>query len=165
MCILYIYYYIYYICHIKPVKQSNHITLSARKHPQMVSLWLACPHYSVSQFQRQRPKGQRLLWMPRSSSTTVLRKSVTRCWNCQGLQSSEAMSGFVRQSLATKELGWGDESPTIHQFDFAHLVGSPSPRLWMWTPAILHHISRLSKSPQNISPVCLTKVIPRQALY
>ena len=51
----------------------------------------------------QRPKGQRLLWMPRSSSTTVLRKSVTRCCNCQGLQSS-AMS-FVQQSLATKELG------------------------------------------------------------
>ena len=49
-------------------------------------------------------KGQRLLWMPRSSSTTVLRKSVTRCCNCQGLQSSEAMS-FVKQSLATKELG------------------------------------------------------------
>ena len=82
------------------------------------------------------------------------RLSGTSTSSLEGLQSSQAMSGFVRQSLATKELGWGDESPTIHQFHLAHL-GSPSPRLWMWTPAILHHISRLSKSPQNFS-LCLT---------
>ena len=40
------------------------------------------------------------------------------------------------------------------RLNLAHLVGSPSPRLWIW-PAILHHISRLSKSPQNFS-LCLT---------
>lgn len=49
----------------------------------------------------ERPKGQRRLWLlwplwlPRSSSTTVLRKSVTLCWNCQGLQSSEAKKNAV----------------------------------------------------------------------
>ena len=89
----------------------------------------------------ERPKRQRLLWLPRSSSTTVLSKSVTICWNCQGLQSSEAKKcDFVWQSLAAKEFGWGDEGPTIHQFDFAHLVGSPSPpsTQWMWTLTILH---------------------------
>ena len=43
----------------------------------------------------ERPKRQRLLWLPRSSSTTVLRKSVTICWNCQGLQSSEAKNAIL----------------------------------------------------------------------
>jgi len=71
----------------------------------------------------ERPKRQRLLWLPRSSSTTVLSKSVTICWNCQGLQSSEAKNcGFVPQSLAEEELGWRDEGQTIHQFDLRTLL-------------------------------------------
>ena len=65
----------------------------------------------------ERPKHQRLLWMPRSSSTTVLRKSVTICWNCQGLQSSEAKNcGFVRQSIGRKRTRlrwWRTNNPSI----------------------------------------------------
>ena len=65
----------------------------------------------------ERPKHQRLLWMPRSPSTTVLRKSVTICWNCQGLQSSEAKNcGFVRQSIGRKRTRlrwWRTSNPSI----------------------------------------------------
>ena len=121
--------------------QWNHITLSARKHPQMVSLLLACSHYSVSQFQRQRPK----------RATAPLNAKIVQYYGPQKIRHKmlqlSRIAKFRSNELCTTVIGHKRT-----RLNLAHLVGSPSPRLWIW-PAILHHISRLSKSPQNFSPV------------
>ena len=120
--------------------QWNHITLSARKHPQMVSLLLACSHYSVSQFQRQRPK----------RATAPLNAKIVQYYGPQKIR--HKMLQLSRIAKFSNELCTTVIGHKRTRLNLAHLVGSPSPRLWIW-PAILHHISRLSKSPQNFSPV------------
>ena len=83
----------------------------------------------------ERPKRQRLLWLPRSSSTTVL----NRCRTCQWLQSSKAIWSQVSTVLDEHQKTSGSEVVKDTQsIDFVHLVQSPSPsRLWTWILAIL----------------------------